>query len=47
MAGELQQKIASLEHLSRIRIAFVANLRHELKTPLTLIKGIVETLDRH
>jgi signal transduction histidine kinase len=45
MAGELQQEMASLEHLSGIRIAFVAAVRHELQTSLTLIKGVRETLE--
>ena len=36
--------ITELRHLERIRRDFVANVSHELKTPLTSIKGFVETL---
>jgi len=44
MADELQQKIESLKRMDRVRTDFVANVSHELKTPLTLIKGYIETL---
>ena len=33
-----------LRHLERVRRDFVANVSHELKTPLTSIRGFVETL---
>ncbi|MFO0982747.1 MAG: ATP-binding protein [Planctomycetota bacterium] len=36
--------ISNLRRLERIRRDFVANVSHELKTPLTSIKGYVETL---
>jgi two-component system phosphate regulon sensor histidine kinase PhoR len=36
--------ISDLRKLERIRRDFVANVSHELKTPLTSIKGYVETL---
>jgi two-component system phosphate regulon sensor histidine kinase PhoR len=46
--------VSDLRRLERVRRDFVANVSHELKTPLTNIKGYVETLldgalydDRH
>jgi len=45
MADELETKIDNLEKLDRIRTDFVANVSHELKTPLTSIKGFIETLE--
>jgi len=36
--------ITRIKHLERIRRDFVANVSHELKTPVTSIKGFVETL---
>lgn len=36
--------ITRLEKLERIRQEFVANVSHELRSPLTIIKGYVETL---
>ncbi len=38
------QDITELRKLERMRSEFVANVSHELKTPLTSIKGFVETL---
>jgi len=36
--------ITNVRRLERIRTEFVANVSHELKTPLTAIRGYVETL---
>ncbi|UCG57823.1 MAG: HAMP domain-containing protein [Phycisphaerales bacterium] len=45
MAEELQRTIENLKRMDRVRTDFVANVSHELKTPLTLIKGYIETLE--
>lgn len=45
MADELQAKMENLKRMDRVRTDFVANVSHELKTPLTLIKGYIETLE--
>lgn len=36
--------VTRLKHLENLRRDFVANVSHELKTPITTIKGFVETL---
>lgn len=36
--------LTHMRHLQRVRQDFVANVSHELKTPVTAIKGVVETL---
>ena len=36
--------VTRLRHLEKMRQDFVANVSHEIKTPLTAIKGFVETL---
>ena len=45
MANELQVKMERLNRMDRVRSDFVANVSHELKTPLTSIRGFVETLE--
>lgn len=42
--NELQAMLTRLTHLENVRRDFVANASHELKTPVTSIKGFVETL---
>ena len=36
--------MTQLEAVARMRRDFIANVSHELKTPLTVITGFVETL---
>ena len=38
--------ITRLQELERVRRDFVANVSHELKTPITAVKGALETLTR-
>ncbi len=45
MADELQIKMTSLSSMDKMKTDFVANVSHELKTPLTTIKGFIETLE--
>lgn len=40
----LFQDVTKIKKLERVREDFVANVSHELKTPLTSIKGFIETL---
>jgi signal transduction histidine kinase len=44
LGSELTSKISELQRLENVRRDFVANVSHEIKTPLTSIKGYVETL---
>jgi two-component system phosphate regulon sensor histidine kinase PhoR len=38
------QDVTQIKHLETVKKDFVANVSHELKTPVTLIKGFIETL---
>jgi signal transduction histidine kinase len=44
MAEQLEARLHALEKLQSVRRDFVANVSHELKTPLTAIRGFAETL---
>ncbi len=39
--------LTRLEKLENVRRDFIANVSHELKTPLTVISGFIETLQMH
>lgn len=44
LGTELAGRFSELERLENVRRDFVANVSHEIKTPLTSIRGYVETL---
>ncbi|EKE03644.1 MAG: hypothetical protein ACD_20C00173G0003 [uncultured bacterium] len=44
MAAQLDNKLTQIKKLENIRQDFIANVSHELKTPITSIKGYAETL---
>ena len=43
----MSRDITRLEAVARLRRDFIANVSHELKTPLTVLGGFLETLSRH
>jgi two-component system phosphate regulon sensor histidine kinase PhoR len=44
LSNAMNQMAAKLDSLENLRREFVANVSHELKTPVTTIKGFAETL---
>jgi signal transduction histidine kinase len=44
LSEDIQNKQEVIKKLENLRIEFVANVSHELKTPLTSIRGYTETL---
>ncbi|MGD1996136.1 MAG: GAF domain-containing protein [Anaerolineae bacterium] len=45
-AGELAAAVTQLEELDRLKSEFIQNVSHELRSPLALILGYAEMLDR-
>lgn len=45
LAKELEAKVLHLSKMDKIKSDFIANISHEIKTPLTSIMGFVETLE--
>ena len=44
LAAKLARYITELDHMEKVRRDFVANISHELKTPITVIRGYLEAL---
>ncbi len=44
LASRMQEKISQLELQEQIRREFVANVAHEIKTPLAIMQGFTETM---
>ncbi|HEV3473002.1 MAG TPA: ATP-binding protein [Actinomycetota bacterium] len=47
LINELEESLAHLTEMNRLKDDFVASVSHELRTPLTSIRGYVKTLLRH
>ncbi|MGI2327966.1 ATP-binding protein [Planococcus sp. YIM B11945] len=47
MAGKLQQSNEEIERLENRRRQFMADVSHEMRTPLTTIAGVIEGLRNH
>ncbi|MDD5455582.1 MAG: ATP-binding protein [Candidatus Margulisbacteria bacterium] len=45
LIGQIKQNLGKLRQLENVRKEFIANVTHELKTPLTAITGFIETLE--
>jgi signal transduction histidine kinase len=44
MAGQIRDQLHKLEHTDQLRRELVANVSHDLRTPLATLQGYVETL---
>lgn len=44
MAGRIEEQVSSLTHMDSLRREMVANVSHDLRTPLATLQGYVETL---
>jgi signal transduction histidine kinase len=44
MAGRIQEQLASLRQADTLRRELVANISHDLRTPLATLQGYIETL---
>ena len=44
MAGKIEENIEQLKSMDRLRQELIANVSHDLRTPLALVQGYIETL---
>ncbi len=44
MAGRIEEQVASLRRMDSLRRELVANVSHDLRTPLAMLQGYIETL---